>query len=351
MDKKMKMVEAKSLAQKIAFAPFSFQAIKSMVDLGILKLIDESLPDGISVEDIEKKLNLNHYTVSTLLEVGTFSDVVELKDNKYNITKIGQCFLYDTMTKVNFNFVNDVCYQGMFYLKDSFVNSKPEGLKCFGDWKTIYEGLSSLPEDVKKSWFDFDHFYSDNSFEQVIKIILESNPKRVFDIGCNTGKFETAMFKNGYTGTMVMIDLQKQLNIAKQNMEKLNKVENCEFFPTNILDASLGLPNNPDVVLMSQFLDCFSLEEIVSILKKVKNVMLGGTKVFILEPFWDKQKFEAAKLSLTHISLYFTALANGNSKMYSCNEMLDCINKSGLRLSKIHENIGPFEYTLLECSK
>ncbi|MBQ1609814.1 MAG: class I SAM-dependent methyltransferase, partial [Elusimicrobia bacterium] len=220
-----------------------------------------------------------------------------------------------------------------------------------GNWKTIYEGLSSLPEDVKKSWFDFDHFYSDNSFEQVIKIILESNPKRVFDIGCNTGKFETAMFKNGYAGTMVMIDLQKQLNMAKQNMEKLNKLDNCEFFPTNILDSSLGLPNNPDVVLMSQFLDCFSLEEIVSILKKVKNVMLGGTKVFILEPFWDKQKFEAAKLSLTHISLYFTALANGNSKMYSCNEMLDCINKSGLRLSKIHENIGPFEYTLLECSK
>ena len=200
MDKKMKMVEAKSLAQKIAFAPFSFQAIKSMVDLGILKLIDESLPDGISVEDIEKKLKLNHYTVSTLLEVGTFSDVVELKDNKYNITKIGQCFLYDTMTKVNFNFVNDVCYQGMFYLKDSFVNSKPEGLKCFGNWKTIYEGLSSLPEDVKKSWFDFDHFYSDNSFEQVIKIILESNPKRVFDIGCNTGKFETAMFKKRQMG-------------------------------------------------------------------------------------------------------------------------------------------------------
>ncbi len=349
--KKMKMVEAKSLAQKIAFAPFSFQAIKTMVDLGILKLIDESLPDGISVEDIEKKLNLNHYTVSTLLEVGTFSEVVELKDNKYNITKIGQCFLYDTMTKVNFNFVNDVCYQGMFYLKDSFVNSKPEGLKCFGNWKTIYEGLSSLPEDVKKSWFDFDHFYSDNSFEQVIKIILESNPKRVFDIGCNTGKFETAMFKNGYTGKMVMIDLQKQLDMAKQNMEKINKVKHCEFFPTNILDASLGLPNNPDVVLMSQFLDCFSLEEIVSILKKVKNVMLSETKVFILEPFWDKQKFEAAKLSLTHISLYFTALANGNSKMYSCNEMLECINKAGLRLSKKHENIGPFEYTLLECSK
>lgn len=351
MNKKMKMVQAKSLAQKIAFAPFSFQAIRTMLDLGILKLIDENLPNGISIEEIEKKLSLNHYIVSTLLEVGVFSDIIELENNKYNITKIGQCFLYDTMTKVNFNFVNDVCYQGMFYLKDSFINSKPEGLKCFGDWKTIYEGLSSLPENVKKSWFDFDHFYSDNSFEQVIKIILENNPTRVFDIGCNTGKFETAMFKNGYTGKMVMIDLQKQLNLAKQNMQNINKIDNCEFFATNILDYSQTLPKNPEAVLMSQFLDCFSLEEIISILKKVKNVMTDKTKVFILEPFWDKQKFEAAKLSLTHISLYFTALANGNSKMYSCNEMLDCINKSSLRLSKIHENIGPFEYTLLECSK
>ncbi len=347
----MKMIEAKSLAQKIAFAPFSFQALKVMIDLGILKLIDNNFPNGISIKDIEKKLKLNNYIVSTLLEVALFSNLVELNDNKYNITKIGQCFLYDTMTKINFNFVNDVCYQGMFYLKDSFLKSKPEGLKCFGKWKTLYEGLSHFPAKAKKSWFDFDHFYSDNCFNEVIDIILKDEPACIFDIGCNTGKFETAIFKKGYNKKIVLMDLKKQLVAAKKNLKKSGKIKNCEFLPINILNPKLELPQNPTTVLMSQFLDCFSLNEIVFILKKVKKVMNKNTKVYILEPFWDKQKFEAAKLSLTHISLYFTALANGNSKMYSCNEILECIKKAGLKLSQIHENIGPFEYTLLECFK
>lgn len=360
----MKMVDAKSQAQKIAFAPLTFQAVRTALNLGILKVLDDSSESvcnaagkagdvsGISAAEIEKKLSLDHYTVSTLLEVLESADIITVKDGLYSSTKVVQCLLYDQMTQINMNFVHDVCYQGAFYLQESFVNGKPEGLKVFGDWPTVYEGLSRLPEHVQKSWFAFDHFYSDNAFNDVIKIILENAPKLVFDVGCNTGKFELALFSKGYKGNVILIDLPQQLRRAEENLKAAGFGKQSLFYSADVLKDETKFPDtSPDAVLMSQFLDCFSKEEIISIIKKAEAVMTEKSRLFILEPFWDNQKFEAAKLSLTHTSLYFTAIANGNSKMYSQAEMEECAAKAGLKVIKVHQDIGNHEYTLLECGK
>ncbi|MDR2192299.1 MAG: class I SAM-dependent methyltransferase [Endomicrobium sp.] len=362
----MKMADAKSLAQKIAFSPLTFQAVRACLAFGIFKIVDEA--NGIELEEIKKAAGKSAYAVSTLLEVMAAAGVLEYKDKKYYSTKIAQCFLYDEMTKINFDFVNDVCYQGAFYLTESFENAKPEGLKVFGTWKTVYEGLSQLPKQVKQSWFAFDHFYSDNAFCDVIKIILDKNPKTVYDVGANTGKFELALFSKNYQGTAVLCDLPAQLAKAKENLSASGFAKNCVFYPIDVLEESsefmiFGSNKSaadggggkeiltPDAILMSQFLDCFSKEQIISILKKAAAAMTNKTRLYILEPFWDEQKFDAAKLSLTHASLYFTAIANGNSKMYALNEMQNCITFAGLQTAKIHKNIGSHEYTLLEVEK
>jgi hypothetical protein len=44
-------------------------------------------------------------------------------------------------------------------------------------------------------------------------------------------------------------------------------------------------------------------------------------------------------------------MANGVSKMYEQVEMQEIIKKAGLKLVKVYNNIGPFDYTLLECKK
>ena len=66
-----------------------------------------------------------------------------------------------------------------------------------GDWwSTVYEGLSQLPDHIKKSCFEFDQFYSDNAFSTALEIIFKANPKMIFDIGGNTGKWATASAKH-----------------------------------------------------------------------------------------------------------------------------------------------------------
>lgn len=69
------------------------------------------------------------------------------------------------------------------------------------------------------------------------------------------------------------------------------------------------------------FLDCFSEEEAVSILTRAAASMSPASKLYIMETFWDRQKYETASFCLAQTSVYFTALANGNSKMYHSGDM------------------------------
>lgn len=101
---------------------------------------------------------------------------------------------------------------------------------------------------------------------------------------------------------------------------------------------------------MSQFLDCFSLKQITKILKKVHKAANENTNVYVLEPLWDKQKFDASSYSLQATSLYFTCIANGNSKMYRYQELVDAIEVAGFKLDCAHHNLGSNAYTLL-CFK
>ena len=142
-----------------------------------------------------------------------------------------------------------------------------------------------------------------------------------------------------------MIDLPANIDYIK-NDEELKK---CKFFKADVLKDEL--PQMSGAVFMSQFLDCFSKEQIKKILEKIHTSSDDSIKVYILEPFIDRQKFEGAKYSLVHTSLYFTCMANGCSKMYSQKDMEKIINLSGFRINKVYEDVGAHDYTLLECVK
>jgi hypothetical protein len=72
--------------------------------------------------------------------------------------------------------------------------------------------------------------------------------------------------------------------------------------------------------------------------------------VFILEPFWDRQRFATSAFCLNMTSLYFTAIANGNSQMYRSDLFFSLIEKAGLCIDSMPDNIGG-SHTLLKCRK
>jgi hypothetical protein len=139
-------LQAIEYAQWIAHAPMVFQATRVLRDSGILQSIQESGRKGLTLEEVVEKVKLPHYGVRVLLESGLGIGVVLIDDEqKYTLSKTGHFILNDQMTRVNMDFVQDVCYKGLFNLEDSIKNEKPEGLKVFGNWKTVYEALAHLP--------------------------------------------------------------------------------------------------------------------------------------------------------------------------------------------------------------
>ena len=178
--------------------------------------------------------------------------------------------------------------------------------------------------------------------------MFKEKPQHIMDIGSNTGKFTKAALSYNNEVLVTMVDLAPQIAMAQNNPDLAAFKSRIESYPTNILNPNEQLPSNVDTVWMSQFLDCFSLEEIQNILKKIKRCVPADCKIFVLEPLWDMQRFEAASYSIQATSIYFAAMANGNSKMYSYSDLVGAIEAAGCPLVQAHHNLGINSYSLLQ---
>ena len=333
-------LEAQYAAQKIAFAPIIFQVARSMRELGILEALYAHDKNGLSIEEISQLVNISKYGVKTLIETSLSADIVKICDNKYHITKTGYFLFKDEMTKINMDYNHDVNYQGLFYLEESIREEKASGLKVFGDWETIYPALSTLPKKAQDSWFAFDHYYSDTAFEEAIEILLKSKPKKILDIGGNTGKFSIQLAKTNPHTQVTILDLPEQIELAQKNIHQANLESQVNFIGQNVLDEKQEIPTGYDIIWMSQFLDCFKEEDIIALLKRIKQSMKKDALVYIMEPLWDKQRFETSAYCIINTSPYFTAMANGYSKMFNAEDMLDYIHQAGLEVVEEIDNVG-----------
>jgi len=347
---KLSALESIEYAQFVAFAPVVFQAALCLRDLGILELAEKAGKDGITAEQIEKATGLSRYGTRVLLEAGLGTQLLIINDDKYSITKAGYYILQDQMTRVNMDFMQDICYRGLFELKESIQHGKPEGLKTLGSWPTIYEGLAHLKPKEQKSWFAFDHFYSSDSFPLVLPHVFANHPKQILDIGGNTGKWALQCFNYDKDVKVTIADLPGQLKMAQTTIEDAGFADRAGFYEINILDDSAQLPKGNDIIWMSQFLDCFSEDEIVSILKRCYSALNDKGSVYILEPFWDSQKFKVSAFCLQMTSLYFTNIANGNSQMYHSGLFSQLVEKAGFKVEKQTDRIG-VSHSLLKCVK
>ena len=337
--------DAQRLAEFIAWGPVVFQASRLMVKWGILDLLRDA-DNGLTRQEICQQTGLSDYAVKCLTEaslcIGTI--LVDPETDRFTISKTGWFLLNDSATRVNIDFNHDVNYEGWFHLEESLKNGQPEGLKHFGPWPTIYEGLSNLPKQVQKSWFGFDHFYSDSSFPEALKIIFdEHHVKSLYDVGGNTGKWALKCVGYDPDVEVTILDLPQQIEMMRANILGKEGAERISGYGINLLDAASTFPQRDgglDAIWMSQFLDCFSMEQIVDILRRAKAAMTPQTRIFIMETLWDRQRFEPAAFCLTMTSLYFTALANGNSKMYNTEDLQHCIQEAGLEIEQIHDHLG-----------
>ena len=342
-------MEAQRLAHEISFGPVVFQVSRLMIKFGILQMLVDS-EKGLTLEEIVGKTKLSKYACQCLLESSLTIGTVLFQDGRFTCSKAGWFLLSDPLIRVDMDFNHDVNYLGWFHLEEALLNGKPEGLKVFGNWSTIYEGLSQLPENVKKSWFNFDHYYSDQSFDEALQIVFANKPKTLLDVGGNTGRWALRCVNFNADVQVTIMDLPQQIDMMKQFTAGKNGENRIFGHACNLLDPKTPFPTGFEAIWLSQFLDCFSEDEVTSILARASKSMNNDSKLYIMETFWDRQRFETAAFALAQISLYFTALANGNSKMYHSEDMIRCIEAAGLKVEDINDNIGK-GHSIVVCRK
>lgn len=340
-------LEAISAAQWLAFAPLAFQAATVMRDRGVLAALGDA-PDGRSVDEVAAATGLSIYATRVLLEAGLGLRIVWRREGRFHLAKLGRILLEDEMTRVNFNFSRDVCYRAAAHLDESLTEGRPAGLHELGPWTTLYEGLSVLPEPALSSWHAFDHFHSDLAFRSVGERLELNPPSRLLDIGCNTGRWAELCLSRLQATEIGLADLPLQLDRARSRLSSNVHLHRVRFHPVDMLDPAAELPGGYDFIWLSQFLDCFSESQIVEILGKVRAAMAPEARLWILELFWDRQRFAAAALSLQLTSLYFACVANGNSQMYDSGVFIELVERAGFEICEVTDKVGEF-HTLLEC--
>lgn len=332
--------DARFSAQRIAFGPVVFQCVRHAWKHGMLDAVAQAGSAGASTAELAATGRWTTYALQVVLESCLSAGVVRLEATRWILDKAGGCVLGDRLTQINIDWVHDVCWKGMFELEASLATGKPEGLKAFGDWPTLYEGLAELPASVKASWLSFDHFYSDASFPLVLPDVFATAPRRILDVGANTGKFALAALAHGGSVHLHLADLPQQLAVADAALVAAGMRERTTLHAIDMLDAGAAFPAGMDLVWMSQFLSCFGESQIETILRRAAAALAPGGQVLILDTLWDRQQHDIAAFCLINTSPYFTTMASGNSKVYAGSDYLRLAEAAGLELVTTRDGIG-----------
>ncbi len=332
-------------AQKLAFAPIIFQAACEARDAGILDVLFRAGRRGATAEQVATTTGLRRYAASLLLEACFAAGLSAYAAPRFSITKMGVFWSKDRMTLVNAEFSRHVCYRPASRFGESLRTGLPAGLRELGPWETVYEGLSELPPAAKDAWFAFDHFHSDRVAARCLHHlpprVREGGPAHVVDIGGNTGRFAKMCLAASPAVRVTIVDLPRQIELARAALSKVDgALERVTFHAANLLDEDARLPAGADVYWMSQFLDCFSEPQIASILARVRIALPAHGRAFVLDTFWDKQRYEAARFCVIGTSLYFACVANGNSRMYDSEDVKRLARDAGLALEGEWHDLG-----------
>lgn len=331
---------ARAEAQRIAHGPIMFQAARLLRELGVLAALERA-QDGATVETVRSRVDVSDYGLTVLLEAGLGMGIVSEEQGRFRLTAVGDCLLHDEMTRVNMEFVQHCCVEPVQYLEQSIREGRPAGLhEVFGERETVYPALTRLPEPARRSWFAWDHYYSDAAYPAALEIVAERPARTLLDIGGNRGEWATRFVRRFDGASATVLDLPSVLEVAREGIAAAGLEDRVLTLAVDLLDPTFRFPTGFDALWMSQLLVCFGEEDVQRLLQRAAAAMDHEATLYILDTFQDRQRFAAASYCLQAASLYFTFLANGTSRMYRFETIRGHAERAGLRIERVVDDLG-----------
>ena len=288
-----------------------------------------------------QRVDVTPYGVTVLLEAGLAAGLLRASDDRYHLTEVGLCLLTDELTRVNLDVVHQCLYQALYYLEGSIRHGQPVGLhEVFGHRDTIYHALTSLPEPARRSWFLWDHYFSDLAFPEALPRVFARPPRTLLDVGDNTGEWALRCVEHSSDVRVTIMDLPQVLALGERTIAERGLGGHIDTHAMDLLDHSRPFPRGFDAIWMSQLLVCFSEDDLLRILERAAAAMEPADTLYVLDSFSDRQRHEIGAFCLRLTSLYFTCLANGRSRMYRSSDVVRLIEAAGMRVEQIVDRLG-----------
>lgn len=342
--------DALSYVHQLAFAPYAFSAAVLLRDLGLLERLRDAGPDGLSLDDLAQHAKLSDNSAHVLLEASLAIGLTAMENGRFLITLAGKLFITLETVRRNTDFMRDVCLPGISGLPQSLKENRPVGLEAFGSWSNLFEGLNELPDRTRKSWYRFNNHHSAQGFRDAMPLLFVHNPKKILDIGGSSGRFALTCLEYNQEVTVGLADLFADPEQAEPELHDAVLSGRVQLYPLDILNPQTPLPAGYDTIWMSQFLPCFSEEQIHTILRKCYDMLPTNGRIFLMESFWDRQKHDVARSILQLTSLYFVNVATGISRMWSSGQLNSVIEACGFRITLIQDGFG-HSNTILRLEK
>lgn len=322
-------------------APFLFQAARSARDLGVLEALRQVGTAGMTAAAVVAQTILPRTSVEVLLDALLAGGLVdEMPADCWRLTTVGVVWCSDPQVQIDAEFTQEVCWKGLADLSASLRQARPVGLRHFGPWNTLYEGMQDLVPSVRQRWLDYDHGHSDSAFPLALEVVRMTSPQRLLDVGANTGRFALLALPALPGVHVTLLDHPRQIAEADIQLRQAGLRERAELVGLDLLDHTGPFPGGQDAVWMSQFLDCFGPADVTALLRRAAAALAPGGSVWVLEVCPDRQREPVAAASLRLASLYFTAIANGVSRFYRGSTLIALADEAGLALDGVWDGMG-----------
>ena len=231
--------EAISEAQKLAFAPIAFQASVALKRLGILGAVEAAKDDGAAAAEIAALPRRCPCTACACCSTWASSiGLVWQRADRYVLDKVGHFLLNDAMTRVNLDFVADVCYDAMSSLQDSVEQTRAEGPRALRRLADAVRGPpATAGAESERAGSRSITFTRRTHLPQRCEHVFATKPRHLLDIGGNTGLWAMACVEHDPHVEVTIVDLPEQARLTERAPRAGQHAARIRVTAVDLLDA------------------------------------------------------------------------------------------------------------------
>jgi len=309
----------------IMWGRWAFSVLYTSVELEIYTKISQGINTSKQIAD---KLNSKEEGVKRLLNACVaLKLLIKDKETYANSPESNQFLVKDRPAYYGDMIIMNGKRNSLNNLKDAILTGSP-----------TKESLKKRMENIEQAKI-FTRAMHNNAVGPAIALSKKfdfSKYKKLLDLGGGSGAFSITLTKQYPNLTAIVFDLEKVCEVAKEYIEKTNSKDKVKTIVGDFFSDKF--PKDIDIVLLSQIMHSWSIEENKKLLKKVYDSLPKEGAVIINEFLLDEDKTGPLYPTLFALNM-FVQSAGGNS--YTKSEVKNMLKEVGFHYLETIHLTGP----------